>query len=62
MKISGRMIILFVLLLGAIGYTVYNWITGTIDANTAILYILVLAFPFVRALSAFVKNLQASQE
>ena len=62
MKISVRMIILFVLLLAAIGYTVYNWITGTIDGSTAGLYILVLCFPMVRALSAFAKNLKAMQE
>ena len=62
MKISVRMLILFGLLLAAIGYTVYNWVTGTIDYNTAILYILVLCFPMIRALSAFVKRLAESQE
>ena len=62
MKISIRTIIIFVLLLAAIGYTVYNWITGTIDGTTAGRYILVLCFPIIRALSAFTKYLKASQE
>ena len=62
MKISIRMIIVFVLLLAAIGYTVYNWVAGVIDGSTAGLYILVFCFPFVRALSAFAKYLKASQE
>jgi hypothetical protein len=62
MKISIRTIIVFVLLLAAIGYTVYNWVIGEIDYNTAIMYILVLCFPMIRALSAFAKRLQASQE
>ena len=62
MKISIRTIIIFVLLLAAIGYTVYNWVIGEIDYNTAILYILVLSFPMIRALSAFVKRLEASRE
>jgi len=62
MKISVRMMIIAVLLLAAIGYTVYNWIIGSIDASTAILYILVFCFPFVRALSAFVKQLKTSQK
>ena len=62
MKISVRMIIVFVLLLAAIGYTVYNWVTGVIDGSTAGLYILVLSFPMVRSLSAFVKRLEASRE
>lgn len=62
MKISIRAIIIFVLLLAAIGYTVYNWITGTIDGTTAGMYILVLCFPIIRALSAFTKYLKASQE
>ena len=62
MKISIRMILLFTLLLAAIGYTVYNWVTGTIDYNTAILYILVLCFPMIQALFAFAKYLKASQE
>ena len=62
MKISVRMIIVFVLLLAAIGYTVYNWVAGVIDGSTAGLYILVLCFPLVRALSAFAKYLKASQE
>lgn len=62
MKISIRMLIIFVLLLAAIGYTVYNWIAGTIDGSTAGLYILVLCFPIIRALSAFTKHLKASQE
>ena len=62
MKISVRMIIVFVLLLAAIGYTVYNWVAGVIDGSTAGLYILVLSFPMVRSLSAFVKRLEASRE
>lgn len=62
MKISIRTAIIFVLLLAAIGYTVYNWVTGTIDYDTAILYILVLCFPIIRALSAFTKRLKAAQE
>ena len=62
MKISVRMIIVFVLLLAAIGYTVYNWVTGVIDGSTAGLYILVLSFPMIRSLSAFVKRLEASRE
>lgn len=62
MKISVRMIIVFVLLLAAIGYTVYNWVAGVIDGSTAGLYILVLSFPMIRSLSAFVKRLEASRE
>lgn len=62
MKISVRTIIIFILLLAAIGYTVYNWITGSIDGSTAMLYILVFCFPMIRALSAFAKYLKASQE
>ena len=62
MKISIRTIIIFVLLLAAIGYTIYNWITGTIDGTTAGMYVLVLCFPIIRALSAFAKYLKASQE
>ena len=44
MKISIRMMIIFVLLLAAIGYTIYNWLTGSIDGSTAGLYILVFCF------------------
>lgn len=62
MKISVRMIIIFVLLLAAIGYTIYNWAIGAIDGSTAGLYILVFCFPMVRALSAFAKYLKASRE
>lgn len=62
MKISIRTMIMFALLLAAIGYTIYNWIIGSIDYNTAILYILVLCFPMIRALSAFTKRLKESQE
>ena len=62
MKVSIRMIIVFVLLLAAIGYTVYNWAAGVIDGSTAGLYILVLCFPIIRALSAFTKRLKAAQE
>ena len=57
MKISLRM-----LLFAAICYTVYNWVSGAIDANAAVLYILVLCFPIIRWLSAFVKHLKVSQE
>lgn len=57
MKISLRM-----LLFAAICYTVYNWVIGAIDANAAVLYILVLCFPIIRWLSAFVKHLKVSQE
>jgi hypothetical protein len=56
------MIIVTILLLAAIGYTVYNWATGVIDGSTAGLYILVFCFPFIRALSAFAKALKASQK
>ena len=52
MKLSIRTIILIALLVGAIGYTIFNWVTGEIDGNTAMLYILVLGFPMVRMLSA----------
>ena len=52
MKLSVRTLIVIVLLLAAIGYTVFNWVTGEIDADSAILYILVLSFPLVRMLSA----------
>lgn len=62
MKISIRMMIIFVLLLAAIGYTIYNWLTGSIDGSTAGLYILVFCFPMIRWLSAFAKRLKASQE
>ena len=62
MKISLRMMLLFALLLAAICYTVYNWVMGAIDANAAIMYILVLCFPIIRWLSAFVKHLKADPE
>ena len=62
MKISLRMLLLFALLLAAICYTIYNWVIGTIDANAAIMYILVLCFPIIRWLSAFVKHLKADPE
>ena len=62
MKISVRTIIVCLLLLAAIGYTIYNWVTGVIDGSTAGIYILVFCFPFIRALSAFAKYLKASQE
>ena len=52
MNLSVRTLIVIVLLLAAIGYTVFNWLTGEIDADSAILYILVLSFPLVRMLSA----------
>ena len=54
--------LLFALLLAAICYTIYNWVIGTIDANAAIMYILVLCFPIIRWLSAFVKHLKADPE
>ena len=56
MKFSVKTWIMVVLLVAAIGYTVFNWVIGEIDANTAVLYILVLSFPMVRMLSAFVQN------
>ena len=56
MKLSVRTLIVIVLLLAAIGYTVFNWITGEIDADSAILYILVLSFPLVRMLSAVLQR------
>lgn len=56
MKISGRLLLLFGLLLAAIGYTVFNWVTGQVESDAAILYILVLSFPIVRYLSAFLKQ------
>lgn len=56
MKISVRLLLLFGLLLAAIGYTVFNWVTGQVDSDAAILYILVLSFPIVRYLSAFLKQ------
>lgn len=52
MKFSARTLIVILLLAAAIGYTVFNWAIGEIDADTAILYILVLSFPLVRMLSA----------
>ena len=52
MKLSVRSMIVIALLVAAIGYTVFNWVSGEIDADTAILYILVLSFPLVRMLSA----------
>ena len=52
MKLSVRSLIVVALLVAAIGYTVFNWVSGEIDADTAILYILVLSFPLVRMLSA----------
>lgn len=62
MKISVRTILVIVLLLAAIGYTIYNWITGQVDSDGAILYILVLGFPLVRMLSAALNRWKASQE
>lgn len=56
MKFSVKTWILVGLLVAAIGYTVYNWITGQIDMNTAVLYILVLSFPMVRMLSAVLQS------
>lgn len=56
MKLSVRSLIVVVLLLAAIGYTVFNWVIGEIDADTAILYILVLSFPMVRMLSAVLQR------
>jgi len=62
MKVSVRTLIVVVLLLAAIGYTIFNWVIGQIDADTAILYILVLSFPMVRMLSAALSRWKASQE
>ena len=45
MKFSIKTWILVGLLVAAIGYTIYNWIIGGIDAETAILCVLVLRFP-----------------
>lgn len=56
MKLSVRTMILIILLAAAIGYTVFNWAIGEIDSETAILYILVLSFPLVRMLSAFLQR------
>lgn len=56
MKLSVRSLIVVVLLMAAIGYTVFNWVSGEIDADTAILYILVLSFPVVRMLSALLQS------
>lgn len=56
MKLSVRTLLIVALLLAAIGYTIFNWITGGIDADTAILYILVLSFPMVRMLSASLQH------
>ena len=52
MKLSFRTMLVAALLVAAMGYTLYNWIIGGIDGETAILYILVLGFPIVRMLSA----------
>lgn len=56
MKLSVRSLIVIVLLLAAIGYTVFNWVTGEIDMDTAVLYILVLSFPLVRMFSAVLQR------
>lgn len=50
------------MLLAAIGYTVYNWGIGEIDMNTAVMYILVLCFPMVRMLSAFVQSMKDANQ
>jgi len=62
MKISVRLLLLFGLLLAAIGYTVFNWVTGQVDSDAAILYILVLSFPIVRYLSAFLKQWKSNAQ
>lgn len=62
MKLSVRTLLVIALLLAAIGYTVYNWITGQIDFDTAILYILVLSFPMVRMLSAALNRWKDAQK
>ena len=62
MKLSVRTALVVALLLAAIGYTIFNWVTGSVDSNTAILYILVLSFPMVRMLSAFVQKLKDSSK
>lgn len=56
MKLSIRTLLIGLLLLAAIGYTVFNWTTGQMDSETAILYILVLSFPIVRMLSALLQR------
>lgn len=62
MKLSVRTLLVIVLLLAAIGYTVFNWVTGEIDADSAILYILVLSFPLVRMLSAALQRWQDANQ
>ena len=62
MKFSIKTWILVGLLVAAIGYTIYNWIIGGIDAETAILYILVLCFPMVRMLNAALQTWKNSED
>ena len=62
MKFSVKTWILAGLLVAAIGYTIYNWVIGGIDADTAILYILVLSFPMVRMLNAALQTWKNSAE
>ena len=62
MKFSIKTWILVGLLVAAIGYTIYNWVIGGIDADTAILYILVLSFPMVRMLNAALQTWKNSAE
>jgi hypothetical protein len=62
MKFSVKTWILVGLLVAAIGYTIYNWVIGGIDADTAILYILVLSFPMVRMLNAALQTWKNSAE
>ena len=62
MKFSVKTWIMVVLLVAAIGYTVYNWIIGEIDMNTAVLYILVLCYPMVRMLSASLQSWKESNQ
>ena len=62
MKFSVKTWILVGLLVAAIGYTIYNWVIGGIDVDTAILYILVLSFPMVRMLNAALQTWKNSAE
>lgn len=61
MQISKKAIALVVLLLAAIGYTIFNFFTGQVDGETAVLYVLVMSFPLVRMLSATLQNWKNSQ-
>ncbi len=62
MKLSRRVWVLIALLVAAIGYTVFNWVTGAVDSDAAILYILVLSFPLVRMFAASLQQWKNTQE